>query len=321
MGASAGPRRAALQRDSADVDYETMGRARDVAALAGALGFAFAGACSGHAVEDVGSQSPSGSGGSAQAGATGGFGRGGSSGTGGSGTGGGFGTGGAFGSGGIAGTCGGCTAGETVGCECNVADGGILTGQATCLAGGGVGVGACTCANGSTSCTPGEFITCMCPADCVSCGAVCLADGSGMTTCTCFGGGTASGSCCTPPSCAGCGSGFDFCVCVTGGAASCATGGAGGAPNDCTLALQGDGQCVSCECNLCPTEAYDCGQDAGCQAINGCMQKVGCRGIACYQPSTCKSVIDAYGGPTGASASLALALSSCAAGGGCPCSG
>ena len=77
------------------------------------------------------------------------------------------------------------------------------------------------------------------------------------------------------------------------------------------------GQCP-CLCDRCVCEIEACESDRGCLDIVECQRATGCRGVACYLPAACMSVIDAHGGPFGPAASLSVALQDCADLAGCP---
>ena len=103
--------------------------------------------------------------------------------------------------------------------------------------------------------------------------------------------------------------------------------GAGCDPNDqaaidqCIAMGAAQGTCAEvseCNCTNCVCELANCEADPGCTAIRQCAQETGCSGTDCLDASTCGEVIDANGGVVGTSAGIALALSMCNAGAGCP---
>jgi hypothetical protein len=60
-------------------------------------------------------------------------------------------------------------------------------------------------------------------------------------------------------------------------------------------------------------------QDQGCIEIIVCAQASGCQGLDCYDKKSCKSVIDQFGGPAGASMNNLLSTLGCAVNAGCAC--
>ena len=77
---------------------------------------------------------------------------------------------------------------------------------------------------------------------------------------------------------------------------------------------------LDCSCSRCGAELAACLDDAGCLQTMQCATTSGCFGISCYQEKLCASVIDAAGGPQGASAQLAVAYSDCVGAAACdPC--
>lgn len=87
-------------------------------------------------------------------------------------------------------------------------------------------------------------------------------------------------------------------------------GGFGGVPQSCQ----------TCLFESCSGQFLQCLQDIGCIEIIACAQQAGCQGIDCYDPNTCKKVIDRWGGPAGDSMKELLQTFGCAANAGCPCS-
>ena len=157
--------------------------------------------------------------------------------------------------------------------------GGGSSGQST----GGTG--------GTLECMPGAGIPCTCP------------------------GGFRSKQLCQPDG------RFGPCSCPgTGGAAGVGGTGAGGCTAaTCLKSAPGlTRDCRDCACASCTQQTCDCSNDVGCLVIMLCIFESGCRGVACYQDSTCKAVIDGNGGPTSVPSALALALSQCLEPN-CPC--
>jgi hypothetical protein len=80
----------------------------------------------------------------------------------------------------------------------------------------------------------------------------------------------------------------------------------------CVAAAQS--ACNKCQCETCGSELNACFGDPsfGCAQILICTQLTQCQGFGCYQSSTCRDVIDKYGGLTGSSVSQVFAIASCA---------
>jgi hypothetical protein len=133
--------------------------------------------------------------------------------------------------------------------------------------------------------------------------------GQGGTSVPC--GAIACSELCCNPDCGICGSQNGGCpkiACGIGGATG--MGGAvmpGGPLESCTSRIPGPLPCPNqavCMCKSCSGEVNDCVNDPRCRAIWQCELKVNCRGADCYQPQTCRAVIDQYGGM----GSMAIAL-------------
>jgi hypothetical protein len=113
---------------------------------------------------------------------------------------------------------------------------------------------------------------------------------------------------CCNPDCSICGSLNGGCPkigCGMGG--STGMGGATMPSGSCVSRIPGPLPCpneAACTCNSCSAEVDDCVNDPRCQAIWQCELKFNCHGADCYQPQTCRAVIDQYGGP----GSMAMAL-------------
>jgi hypothetical protein len=97
-----------------------------------------------------------------------------------------------------------------------------------------------------------------------------------------------------------------------------AISGNGGATAD-QCAAQATTPCEKCACTACFDAMVACYVHGGCPDILHCANQTGCTGVDCYQPSTCQSVIDRWGGPLGDSTSLAMTLFSCLSGSACDC--
>jgi hypothetical protein len=79
--------------------------------------------------------------------------------------------------------------------------------------------------------------------------------------------------------------------------------------------------CNACLCGSCATQLDACFSGVGCALIFACAQETQCQLLQCYQASTCRGVIDEFGGPTGAAVQQVFALGTCAAeqSSGCNC--
>jgi hypothetical protein len=90
------------------------------------------------------------------------------------------------------------------------------------------------------------------------------------------------------------------------------TGGTGVIVQGCVAAAQS--ACNRCQCETCASELNACFGDPsfGCAQILICAQLTQCQGFGCYQSSTCRDVIDKYGGLTGSSVAQVFAIASCA---------
>jgi hypothetical protein len=90
-----------------------------------------------------------------------------------------------------------------------------------------------------------------------------------------------------------------------------AVGGSGGIVNLCLATVQN--ACDKCLCSSCASELDSCFTEVGCALIFACVQEKQCQLFGCYQASTCRGVIDEFGGPTGSSVQQVFSLVSCAA--------
>jgi hypothetical protein len=86
-------------------------------------------------------------------------------------------------------------------------------------------------------------------------------------------------------------------------------GGSGGIVDICVSSAQT--ACNKCLCQSCGTDLNTCFSDLGCVLIFACIQQKQCQGFGCYQNSACKSVIDQFGGLTGAPVNEVFSLASC----------
>jgi hypothetical protein len=98
-----------------------------------------------------------------------------------------------------------------------------------------------------------------------------------------------------------------------------AASGAGGSGGVGECIKQFPDPCGSCLCTSCFDQLGSCIADFGCPAILDCIESTGCSGLGCYQTNTCKSIIDALGGPFGPSVQKAVQLYYCSIQNGCPC--
>lgn len=96
---------------------------------------------------------------------------------------------------------------------------------------------------------------------------------------------------------------------------STSTGAGGGSQGgECAskFAAQGANQaCADCTMQNCATEAKACCDAAGCTDVINCAAEKKCTGLDCYQDATCKTQIDAAGGPTGAGVAAAQEFGTC----------
>jgi hypothetical protein len=94
-----------------------------------------------------------------------------------------------------------------------------------------------------------------------------------------------------------------------GGVGQAGAGGTGGIVGLCVSAAPT--ACDKCLCQGCGSELTACFSDLGCALIFACVQQQQCQGFSCYQNSTCRGVIDQFGGLTGPSVSEVFSLASC----------
>jgi hypothetical protein len=129
--------------------------------------------------------------------------------------------------------------------------------------------------------------------------------GSGTGTTTGSGTGTSTGSGTGTTTGTGGGTG-------TGTATGTATG-TGGGMGACTP--DPTNPCEVCAYQECPTEADACCMESGCLDVVNCALETGCtqdpNPLACYEDNTCKSEIDAAGGPLGAGTTAAQDVGDC----------
>jgi hypothetical protein len=94
-------------------------------------------------------------------------------------------------------------------------------------------------------------------------------------------------------------------------------------PDATSCPMIGSAGCRQCVCGSCAPELSACAVDAGCTAIVTCTLNARCAGSACYTAGDggagpCKAVIDANGGPAGASVAKVTTLATCSTNAGCP---
>jgi len=89
--------------------------------------------------------------------------------------------------------------------------------------------------------------------------------------------------------------------------------GAGGATAGIVEACQvlASNACDQCLCTTCASPVIECFSNFGCALILACAQQSGCTGLDCYSASTCRPVIDQFGGLKGKAMSDVLALLNC----------
>jgi hypothetical protein len=80
-----------------------------------------------------------------------------------------------------------------------------------------------------------------------------------------------------------------------------------------------DDACGQCLCTSCLTPVSSCLGSFGCLAILGCFEQTNCQGFGCYQPGTCRGVIDFFGGLSSSSMGQVATLLACGALSGCAC--
>jgi hypothetical protein len=105
----------------------------------------------------------------------------------------------------------------------------------------------------------------------------------------------------------------------TGGIGTGGTAGGGGTGGVLGLCTSPTDACTKCLCSTCATSLNGCFSGVGCPIILECMSRTACFGFACYQASTCKDVIDAFGGFFGQPNIDATSLLLCTVTSGCPC--
>jgi hypothetical protein len=180
---------------------------------------------------------------------------------------------------------------------------------------------------GTTSSGVGGAATCEAPAcECGSCLASCSCAGIDASACArrCSGGqggATTSGSSVasvtttsTSVGAGGIGQGG-----VAGSGAAPSTTGSGGTGGVGECVAQARDRCGACACTDCFGTLGACIADFGCPVLLACFERTGCSGLECYRPSTCRDVIDSYGGLTGDSMLHAIGLGLCTVRAGCPC--
>jgi hypothetical protein len=93
------------------------------------------------------------------------------------------------------------------------------------------------------------------------------------------------------------------------GSSEAGAGGSGGIVELCVGASQS--ACNKCVCQSCGTQLNSCFSDIGCALIFACVAQTQCQGIACYQNSTCRPVIDQFGGLAGPALSEVFSVATC----------
>lgn len=175
-------------------------------------------------------------------------------------------------------------------------------------AGLGCEVGAisvCTCSLDPVCCTQGWDESCVGTATnlCGACGGDPVSSGGSPAGGAAGSGGSAGGG-------------------ASGGAANTGGGGTSGGASgvaECKAAFPTE--CGSCLCDTCYTEIRACVSDLGCLSIAGCIADTECIGTpqGCYHPSSCKTVIDSFGGLTGGSLEKSLDFAVCRYFSACSC--
>jgi hypothetical protein len=95
------------------------------------------------------------------------------------------------------------------------------------------------------------------------------------------------------------------------GSSIAGAGGSGGIVDLCVGASQT--ACNKCVCQSCGSELDSCFTDIGCALIFACFAQTQCNGLGCYQASTCRPIIDQFGGLTGPAVGEVFSLATCAA--------
>jgi hypothetical protein len=181
--------------------------------------------------------------------------------------------------------------------------------------GSGAFTGSCCSTHPWPGCQTPSVWQCVCPQDPYCCNqqwdGICVNEVTQWNCGTCGGtggsGGFAGGF-------GGFGGGFGGSAGSFGGSAG---GGGTGGVAECIK--QFPDACGTCLCTGCFDQLGTCIADFGCPAILDCIEQTGCTGLGCYQTNTCKSIIDAFGGPFSPSVQKAVSLYACAIQNGCPC--
>jgi len=98
---------------------------------------------------------------------------------------------------------------------------------------------------------------------------------------------------------------------AVGGSGVAGSGGSGGIVDLCVGVAQTS--CNKCQCTSCGSQLNGCFGDLGCVLVLACVQETNCQALGCYQASTCRGVIDQFGGLTGSAIEEVFSLASCTA--------
>jgi hypothetical protein len=96
---------------------------------------------------------------------------------------------------------------------------------------------------------------------------------------------------------------------AVGGFGEAGAAGTGGIVDLCVGTAQT--ACDKCLCQSCSSQINACFSNIGCALILACAQQKQCQGFNCYRNSTCRGVIDQFGGLTGAPFSEVFSLATC----------
>lgn len=96
---------------------------------------------------------------------------------------------------------------------------------------------------------------------------------------------------------------------AVGGISMAGAGGSGGIVDLCVGVAQT--ACNKCLCTSCGSDLNACFSDLGCALIFACVGQTKCEGFGCYQSSTCRGVIDQFGGLTGSAVAEVFSLATC----------
>jgi hypothetical protein len=97
---------------------------------------------------------------------------------------------------------------------------------------------------------------------------------------------------------------------AVGGIAEAGAGGSGPIVDICVSLAQN--ACQKCQCQSCASQIDTCAADVGCAIILACVQRTQCQLADCLRPATCGTIINQFGGLTGAPLNEVFALGSCA---------